>query len=385
LLTVAGLLDPLEPEQQWLVDLVAEGYDADGQWPIFDYLEGKFDGQHKDAWETLYSLPRAGQWTYGAAWWVGMNQPYKPPAEMGIELTVLGMHHTSALKDRVSIFLETLRYMIEVQRGVPPLRREPRRLELDSKTVRVMLNAGRHRPLLPEEVARIPTLWKHEPATMVGGEVRDPQGVWTYAVPRAVLEYEGVSTIEEYIDRLEALTAFPSTPLAETTPSPLSLVSALDYLDMSWRAAHGNPLFSYPSAERAAKLAYPAATKDELDSRLTALGEILRSANTTVRGNASRLARATHEKPLAPLNDFLMRQAALDPTRIAAAVTTLEAALSVRDAAQHTEAGGREVMALTQEFNLAHPISDPSEAWAVIASRVVSAITAIREEIGANL
>jgi hypothetical protein len=153
---------------------------------------------------------------------------------------------------------------------------------------------------------------------------------------------------------------------------------------MAWRVSHGNALFSYPSAERAAKLAFPAATTEELDSRLTALGEILRTANATVRVGGGNLARQTHEEPLAPLRDFLGRQAALDQARIAAAVKTLEAALSVRDAAQHTEAGGRAVRALTQEFNLAHPILDPAAAWAVISSRVVSAITAIREELAAN-
>jgi hypothetical protein len=36
---VAGLLDQLEPDHQWLVDLVAEAYDADGEWPVFDFLE----------------------------------------------------------------------------------------------------------------------------------------------------------------------------------------------------------------------------------------------------------------------------------------------------------------------------------------------------------
>jgi hypothetical protein len=381
---VAGLLDQLEPDQQWLVDLVAEGYDADGHWPIFDYLEGKFDSQRKDAWETLYSLPRVGQWTYGPAWWVGMNQPFKPAPQAEIELTILGMHHSSLLKDQVPIFLATLRYMVELQRGVPPLRREPRRVVLDPANVLLMLRAVERRHLLPESMARLPTLWKHEPPTLAGGVTGGQTGGWTYTIPRTVLDYEGVSTIEEYIDRLEAQTAIPSTPVAEATPSPLSLVSSLDYLDMAWRVAHHTALFSYPSAERAAKLAYPAATPEELDSRLTALGEILRTANTTVRAGGVKLATPTREEPLAPLRDFLTRQTALDQTRIAAALTTLEAALSVRDAAQHAEAGGRAVVALAEQFNLAHPIIDPAAAWAVITSRIVSAITAIREELAAN-
>ena len=382
---MAGLLDPLTPEQQWLVDLVAEAYLIDdGKWPIFDYLEAKFDAEHKDAWATLYSLPRFGQWHYAVAWWDGINQPHmKPAAEAEIELTILGMHHSAILDDRVSIFLTTLRYMVDLQRRAVPSRREPRRLQLDAQTVnRTALTE--HRLLEDSTLERLPTLWRREPATWGGGESRDAEGVWTKGVPRTVLDYEGVSTIEEYIDRLEALTAIPSAPLVEATPSPLSLVSALDYLDMAWRVGQGGPLFSYPSAERAAKLAFTAGTSEELDSRLTALGEILRTANVTVRGMGSKLTKPTYDEPLAPLRSFLGQQVDLDAARVGAALTRLEAALTVRDGAQHTEAGGRAVIALTQQFGLSHPIRDPASAWEIITGRVVSALTAIREEVIAN-
>jgi hypothetical protein len=380
-----GLLDPLTPEQQWLVDSVAEAYVIDdGKWPIFDYLEAKFDAEHKDAWATLYSLPRFGQWHYSSAWWDGINQPHmKPSAEAEIELTILGMHHSSILDDRVPIFLTTLRYMVELQRHAVPSRREPRRPELDARTVTRMAH-NEHRFLEDSTLQRLPTLWRREPATWGGGESWGDEGVWTKGVSRTVLDYEDVSTIDEYIDRLEALTAIPSAPLVEATPSPLSLVSALDYLDMAWRVAQGKPLFSYPSAERAAKLAYTAATSEELDSRLTALGEILRTANATVRNMGGKLAKPTHDEPLAPLRDFLGQQAGLDAARVGDALTRLEAALTVRDVAQHTEAGGRAVIALTQQFGLSHPILDPESAWGIITARVVGALTAIREEVIAN-
>jgi hypothetical protein len=380
---MSRLLDPLTPDQQWLVDLVAEAYINDGgQWPIFDYLEATFDAKHKVAWEALYTLPWMGQWHYGAAWWVGMNVPdAKPSAEAEIELTILGMHRSASLQDRVPIFLTTLRYMVELQRNARPSTRQPRRLELDARRVQAMISSENRVPLEQWSLDHLPTLWRREPATWAGGESRDSNGVWKRGIPRTVLDYDGVSTIEEYIDRLEALTAIPSATVVEAAPSPLSLVSALDYLDMAWRVAYGAPLFSYPSAERAAKLAYAATTTEELDSRLTGLGEILRTANVTVRHLGGKLAKQTHEEPLAPLRDFLGQRVGNDRGRVGGAVTTLEAALSVRDATQHTEAGGRAVMALTQEFSLAHPIRDPADAWVVIASRVVTALTTIREEL----
>lgn len=58
---MAGLLDPLTPDQQTLVDLVAEAFTLDDEWPVFDYLEGWFDREDKNAAETLASFPRVGR------------------------------------------------------------------------------------------------------------------------------------------------------------------------------------------------------------------------------------------------------------------------------------------------------------------------------------
>ena len=56
---MAGLLDPLTNDQQRLIDLVGEAFSLDGAWPFFDYLEGAFDQDHKDAGDTLAQFPRA--------------------------------------------------------------------------------------------------------------------------------------------------------------------------------------------------------------------------------------------------------------------------------------------------------------------------------------
>jgi hypothetical protein len=201
--TTQNLLDPLTPDQQALVDLVAEAYalDDDGRWPIFDYVEAKFDAQHKDAWEVLYSLPRIGRWQYGPAWWVGMNHPtMRPSPETEIELTIVGMWHSPTLRDSVAIFLTTLRFMVEIQRTARPSTRQPRKLELDAKKVNELVAAESRVPLAEWTLDKLPTLWRREPATFGSGESRDPEGAWTKGIPRTVLDYEGVSTIEEYVD-----------------------------------------------------------------------------------------------------------------------------------------------------------------------------------------
>jgi hypothetical protein len=208
------------------------------------------------------------------------------------------------------------------------------------------------------------------------------EGNWSRAIPREVNEFSGVKTIAEYVSRIERLTALPQVTVLPAAPSPFDLVAALDYLDAVWRVGRKKHLFTYPSAEKTAKLAHTANTSDELDSRLSALGEILRSANSNARAAAARkLTAATQEEPLAPLEDYLAQTVdASAEKRVRQAVTVLEHALAIRDAAQHTEAGDRAVRAL-DAFGIGHPVLDAGEAWSVIAAHVVEALAAIREEL----
>jgi hypothetical protein len=46
---LAARLDTLTPDQRSLVDLTAEALMLDNEWPIFDYLEGAYDKEQKNA------------------------------------------------------------------------------------------------------------------------------------------------------------------------------------------------------------------------------------------------------------------------------------------------------------------------------------------------
>jgi hypothetical protein len=159
----------------------------------------------------------------------------------------------------------------------------------------------------------------------------------------------------------------------------------LDYLDAIWRTGKRGHLFTYPSAERTAKLSYDANTYDELDSQLSALAEILRSANRGARAATTRkLVAARHDRPLAPLEDYLKNATDVGGRqRVDEAVGTLEDAIAIRDAAQHAEAGSRAAKAL-DALGIGHPIVNPSLAWMSISSRVVEALDSIREELASR-
>src|SRR4051812_32174130 len=70
------LLEPLNAEQQRLVDVVAEAFLAEEyRWPYFDYVEGALDDEGLDAIEVLGSFPSIGRWGYGAVSWNRNNSP----------------------------------------------------------------------------------------------------------------------------------------------------------------------------------------------------------------------------------------------------------------------------------------------------------------------
>jgi hypothetical protein len=379
-----SVLDPLAPEQQYLLDIVAEAFIAEKyEWPLFDYVEGTLDNKGLDANETIESFPRIGRFKYAAVW----RKSNQETAE--VALTIVGMHHAAPFRDfeplPIPMFFALLEFLAQRRRDTPLTPRKTRTPSVTWKDVRIAL-AGRGFSIDELPTGFVYDMMEREPPTQYGGGSSGPGAQWTKYVDRGIFDYEGVASLEDYVARIERLTGFPQPMQMPATPSPFSLVAALDYLDAVWRDRTRQRqlhLFSYPSAERAAKVGFEANTLEELDNRLTALGEILRTANKSAKA-ASRvkIASATRSDPLAPLKDHLARisGAAATEARIRQAVTDLEHALALRDAAQHTEAGDRAVRALNS-FGIDYPIADATSAWATVNARVVDALSAIREQL----
>ena len=381
--TSTDLLKSLTPDQQRLVDLLGDTALTHGEWPIFDYVQGAFERDGLEGMDTFESFPRMGQWNYGA---VRCDMGRRTPnLDEKVALTLLGVHHCSRMRPFVSSVLDVIKLMGERRRAVPLSTKEPRRVLIPVSEIRSWFLSLR-KPFDAPWFFVLHELMRTEPrlATLTGGVAAD----WSIEVGPSVRDFEGIDTIEEYVERIERLTAFPEPAPSLAAPSPLDLVAALDYLDAVWRTTVGRKgmrLFMVPSAERAAKLAFGANTAEEFDARLSALGEILRSANDSAKEVESKkqLPRQTPDEPLAPLEEHLAaRGRKAGDARIRYGVSTLEHALALRDAAQHAEASDRAVRALN-ELGIGYPVSDFAQAWATVSAKTVEALGAIREELAA--
>lgn len=381
--TPAMLLDSLADNQQRMVELIAQAFVANSwTWPVFDYVEAQLEIDGIDAWTELEKLPQHQGSGYAAAWWSRAGGA-KPAAHEPVGLTVVGLHHAEeglggVRKGLVPVFFALLKLLAEWRRRLPLSPTEPRKLEISSDDVIPELSArGVSTDLLAPTLLK--SLLDNEPAAWGSSGGSTPDGGWTRGVSRNVYRFEHVETIEAYVEEIIAM--FPSlAPRPQmAVPSPLGLVAAVDYLDTVWRLVpdHKDHLFRLHGAQRTALLAFPAETADEFDSRLSGLGELLRSVQLPDRMSASRKER---DKPLAGLETYLKSLLPESRSRIEGAIETLHNVLHVRDASQHTAAGRKGAAALGA-LGVGYPPPSWSYGWIVVQARTIEALDALREEL----
>jgi hypothetical protein len=375
----AALLAPLTNPQQELVELVGAEFSSSGEWPIFQWVEVRLDIREErlDAVEVLNSFPALGGSYYA------IHCPRgglgAPGESMKVALTVVGMHHCKALDQDPSFataYFHTLDLLNDAFRRAPVSPQKASQVFVSAHELISHLHSKR----FPADRLPFTFLWEflsREPPTLASYVA--PGGPWEWEVDRRVRAFEGLASIDDYLERLLPL-LLPSGPPKPAVPSPLELVAEIDFVDAIWRLIPANQrrhLFTLEGAERIAKLSLPAQTRDEFESRLSCLGELLRGANDNARGSRKKIA--TRESPLKDLEHALARLVAANAV-IAGAIETLSDVVSVRDASQHGDAHARGVAAAAR-LGFDYPPRDPAAAWEIVTRKTTDALVALREEL----
>ncbi len=393
-----SLLDPLSEPHQRFVEIVGEVYAAQpGTWPVFDYVQGLLDMERIDAIETFESFPSVNVHgvEYRAIWSPGGPRNWPQPDQL-IALTVVGMHHCNALQGRFprsrsipvidvpDAFLALVRWAARVRREAEPSPTAVRNVEITSDQVfNALIERYRFDQLSPRLLYDL--IEKEPPFWGSGGSVHGDENAWQRSLPRNLFDYEDVTDIAAYVDRL--LLQQPAAPtLPPAAPSPFDLVAALDYLNVVWELKFGRRLFQFHVAEHIAKLSFPAVTREEFDAHSSALVDILRQADASLDPAPAPTAqkgrsRKKRDHPLVRFEAHLLNK--LDPASedlIARHVDVLEAVLFVREAGQHSGAGRRGAAAMI-ELGAGFPPRDWESAWTIIEHRAIESLSAIREEL----
>jgi hypothetical protein len=370
------LLAPFTPEQQAVVDLLAKVWMEHGEWPNLRYVEHEMDRLGfalETVLPTFPSLRVIGSHPVGAGyqavWYDGLGGA--PDSRVG--LTVAGLAHLPVAGQNCLAFLRLLQAMATyfLNQPVDPFQVE----DLDLSLLDLV-----HQAQIADEqwAGWIVPIFDHEPATWGGNCGTAPDGATRWRYRRTLRHFmEPEMNVSAYLWCLDAYLAPPRPDLVVESIPPLSLLAALDFLDVVWLLRYKTRLLRLPSAVAAASLSEEAHTADEFDARLSALGQVLKGLSVPRTKGANHPVQFFAAKLLADLPPE-------SHERVQRSIAVLEAAVLVRNAQQHAHAAPDSVNALGA-LGLTYPVTEWASAWVTIRNGVTTALWAIREELQGSL
>lgn len=171
--------------------------------------------------------------------------------------------------------------------------------------------------------------------------------------------------------------------------APLAVVSAIDYLDASWRGAavsgHQH-LFRHRVAEHIADLAQPCATRSEFRDRVSELDDVLKSIQAP-KDDASFSAEVRGAGPLVRLKHFLaarieaLPEGAGPAADVRNAIDRLLTVNKLRVAFQHGQTSDVDLYTLLATFGVGYPVGDWTLAWRRVEAHVVTSLTRVARTV----
>jgi hypothetical protein len=374
-----ALLEEPSPTQLRILEFITEGFVHHREWPVFDYVAGHFEAEGINVWSELRSLPTHPQGYYA----VDLPTNREPDPGGRIALTMLGLFQAEAMGAHTHLdspFLFALTTLAAIRRDTPRTYNAPRSFKITSGELLERLAGAFDDELTPQGLR---DLFAREPPFWGSAFQGDSDDGWEMTITPAVLQFYGVTDIRDYLSRVVAMLTLPAFEAIPATPSPLGLVAAVDYLDTVWRLAHDNAphLFNFHSAQATAQLAFDANTPAEFESRMSALGDMLRTYKLPTAGETqSAKSKKGRDKPLTPLERHLVALLPESSDRIKTAIETLGHLIDVRDGGQHSGARGKGAVALAA-LGVGYPPRSWPDAWNAISAKAIEALDAIREEL----
>lgn len=362
---------------QLIYDVVAER----GSWPRFEYLDHEHFKRGFDAQETFRSFPAIGRvGIVGLPSYCDVRSPDRAAGlrpESPVALSVGGLWRLMGDDSPAGTFVDLLTIAGQRRHNavVDPI---------DGTTVQLSDTefAQKTAGTLSREVRWLMgQLISTEPPGITGLTLRtgpdNPDGSWLADVSSAARQFaHGTATPGEYLKLIEqTLTPLP-TPQPRVLSSPISLLVAFDYLNMTWQRHCRRPLVQPPSSlEPTGRLAFEAGNADEFKSRLSVLGDILKNLQTHsapgISGHALDRLRAYLQAQGLDHDDLATGEAALD---------RLADVANIRNGLQHDNAAVRGNESWSR-LRLPYPPMDWSSIWQEVRSMSTEAILDLRATV----
>ena len=229
-------------------------------------------------------------------------------------------------------------------------------------------------------VRKVGRLLEHEPYLWHGFMRPDPESErWQLRVPVSIRDFRAVTTIEEYIDKVEQLVAPPEMPSQPLSAAPLDIPYAVGFSDAVWENRTGFPLFARPDPASIARLTQPCDSEGAFNSLMSALADVL----SQVAKPGTRKAPRTGA--LEDVRKYLNTQLEPAPAaRCSEAIGTLIKLRTIRPGIEHGDARARAVAAYAN-LGLSFPLASWPHTWTQVSAMVCGALDVLREEAHAGL
>ncbi|MCW2942634.1 MAG: hypothetical protein JWN00_5619 [Actinomycetia bacterium] len=342
-----------------------------------------------DALRVLRSLPQVKHPSptppfsrYGLTWY--QNSGQLPRHDEPMALTVAGLRHLPAAESLLCTFVTAITHIDrEIRRLTPsPYTSIDTTLSvanLADRVLTVSIGEGAAPPV-DATMHKLRQLLQHEPALghmIQGGE--DWKSIMVnWATVRTMRELRGVTSVDEYLDRVIERISPDAPPTVPISFSAMEIPYAIGYLNAVWKDGLGSHLFVDLDPASIARLTQDCGDEGDFNSLMSALADVL-----------SRAVRPGESKPpkggaLEEVQRFLEGQ--VEPQvadRIRDAFATLVAIRHIRVANQHSDARHRAVKAF-KEIGLAFPPADWPATWGHVAFMAKGALDVLREEVSAS-
>lgn len=223
---LADLAAPLSDEQNALLNVMANAFFADNQWPVWDYVQRMLYLEGLDADTVLKSLPVVGATgSLGPSYGLVTFDRVHLATDSRPALTVASGLHIGRFATSVSNpFLLVLQTMVKLEQDAPISTSSVVEVRLTPQLLR------RARPSISDIfMGWLPDLLANEPSTWGGGSSFAPDtGDWSRGIRREIMAYEGVRDLSAYVARVSdwATANAPVLPAPNYAALPQQTVGA---------------------------------------------------------------------------------------------------------------------------------------------------------------
>jgi hypothetical protein len=369
---------PLPADLETFLQIIVEPWRQTRRWPVLDYvnrtLRARTDADPEEAAARLPVIQGSSPQIRYQLLFFEHSPSVDPSQKVG--LTIGGLFRVNESRDARAL-VNVIGFLADEDAALAPDPDRPVSLDI---AVIDLLSVHLRRELrgwgpeaLAEALLHEPALWG---TVQTGPEARvRPQAGRLSA-------YRGVREPDDYLRRVMASLGSRSESAQPPAVSALSLPEALGYLDAVWRNVAGSPLLGRTSPSASARLALPAASPDEFDTRLSALADVIGHFDVELPADADVQANAARERSLARMSRRLaLTLEGSSLQRAEAALATLRQIVRIRVGAQHSLIA--DAPQAFRALGLAYPPIDYGAAWVAVRARATEALNAIREELQA--